>query len=509
MKLKYFNFLFTLIIFSLSVSVFAQETNICVGKKKIPYDDSKLSLQFLSDELLAYDKTDYLYNGAYYLCLDLKSDVPMLSSSLIFQKKNNSPVYIVGLNIQADSNIATTIPLFSITNDKAGTVYVKNINLSSVKSGLSLTGTGSGKIVIENSIITGTGSSTGACVDIRSNGAVIKGNILSNCGYGIKLAAEGVKLGALTEDRYLDDQDYFFGGLNATCDRLGEITNRIKNNEIILKDSNIIACNGKGIVGTGSGLWWGNSYFKNGNSTDNAIVLNNIKKPAIFPEEDGLSGLRCLKDNGGKLKQCELHIGNVSGEGIISIHQSDSESGQGINYLTSCRLTTDNLCSLSETQVAQIPDDNSCATKHCYFTVLFTSLENMTSKFSNAFPVIPRMPSVPSIDTTMPVELTGVNGNNQAVANPEADSGQNVIVASNEPNTPILDGNIPTESPQSDQVEDKELTTAANAIDGSGAMSGVAHSCSLSPNAPENNLLFYFVIIQLAGLSIIRYCRRI
>ncbi|MFA5186484.1 MAG: hypothetical protein WC551_08415 [Patescibacteria group bacterium] len=104
-------------------------------------------------------------------------------------------VYVTGFKIKSNSSDPINVPIFVADNQGTGTVYLKNIAFSNVKNGLKLEGTGKVEVGSYNdnkTVITGDSAKSGACIDVKSPGAVLSGVQASSCHEGVKVDADNV-----------------------------------------------------------------------------------------------------------------------------------------------------------------------------------------------------------------------------------------------------------------------------------------------------------------------------
>lgn len=512
MKLKYFNSLSILIILSLSFSAIAQETDICAGKKKIIYDDS--NIQSKIDGL--YKDPELVQNNIYYFCFERINTLISGSGAAYFTKKDDKDVYLTGLTIKANSSLSNTTPLLTITNNMGGTVYVKNINLSSVLSGLSLTG--SGKIVVENSVIVGSSASTGTCLSINSPDATITGTDISNCATGIKIGAQGVNItgiprvvNGVTAGIYAKCSSAVgTKGIDILADgavikamdisgcgdgiRIGASNTLLGASDAANYDTNknIIHNNNIGInVTAGRYNRFGfNSIYTNGFGanigTNNGISIlsganESLARPRIVSENE--NWLMCKADSNGKIVGAEIKF-QVQEAGEIQIYKTDVERRykQGIDLATVCHVEADGICKISDTSFLS-NFSSSCGLENYYLTALLTDADgNSTMYLAEPFEFYRQgIVASPTIDT--PIDIPGVSDTGGESDISEGNSGEVAQNTQGDNQTAPSDGS--------------GEYSAYNAID---AQAGVAASsrCGMIPNPLTRTGTLEFIFILLS-----------
>jgi len=106
-------------------------------------------------------------------------------------------IYVVGLNLSKLDSLDTDDPLLTIQHDGSGTVYLEDTQLSNVKNGLKLAGSGAiqlasyldGPVTVE-----GNADKLGSCIDVKADAAVLNGVQASGCGDGVKVDADDVSI---------------------------------------------------------------------------------------------------------------------------------------------------------------------------------------------------------------------------------------------------------------------------------------------------------------------------
>lgn len=349
----------------------------CAGTTKIIIDNALQDgspMTTLNNVLTAYPSkySDRLVGNTYCLILEIKHGAMTIKRPLSFRLLNDANVYISGIQLIQDSLFSdNTLPLISFTNNKPDKqLVVNNINLKDVKNGI-LLATGSGKVELSNSTITGDGSKLGACIEVNSPSAKITGGEYSYCREGIlvdpvatNMTIEGsAKVHHNGKGIYIKGDGAIVTGGDIYSNTIEGI--RIEANNALLGASdaagydiekNIIRENGIGIhLANGSNNKFAyNSLYHNGTESD-----PNGSKKGIWIDEGGNNGilppdivssaegsLHCKKDDNGAITSRKIVMASVSPNTEIVFYKTDSWKSQGEQYITKCKVESDGSCSI-------------------------------------------------------------------------------------------------------------------------------------------------------------------
>jgi len=106
-------------------------------------------------------------------------------------------IYVVGLNLVKDDSVVSDNAFLDITHNGTGTVYLEDTQLSNVKNGLKLAGSGAIQLAsyLDGPVtVAGNAGKEGACIDVQVNSAVLEGVQASGCGDGVKVDADEVSI---------------------------------------------------------------------------------------------------------------------------------------------------------------------------------------------------------------------------------------------------------------------------------------------------------------------------
>ncbi|MBN1283204.1 MAG: hypothetical protein JXA24_05455 [Proteobacteria bacterium] len=106
-------------------------------------------------------------------------------------------IYITGLKLAKADALLSSDPLLAINHYGAGTIHLKDTQLSNVKNGLKMTGLGKielGAYDDKGVVVTGDSTKSGSCIDVKSKNAVLSGVQASGCHEGVKIDAVGVEV---------------------------------------------------------------------------------------------------------------------------------------------------------------------------------------------------------------------------------------------------------------------------------------------------------------------------
>ncbi len=186
-------------------------------------------------QLALTNYSSYPEGDNYALCfimpqLEISAADDVKSFTLTVGAGETKNIYIVGVNLIKHDDLVSDTPLLTINHSGTGTVYLKNITLSNVKNGLKLEGTGKievGSYGDNKTVITGDTTKSGACIDVKSPGAVLSGVQASSCHEGVKVDANNVQI----KDGSLIKGNIF--GVNILSARIGSKISgsKIYNNE--------------------------------------------------------------------------------------------------------------------------------------------------------------------------------------------------------------------------------------------------------------------------------------
>jgi len=153
-------------------------------------------------QLALTNYASYPEGGNYALCfvmpqLDISAADDVKSFTLTVGAAEAKNIYIVGVDLIKNNDLVSDTPLFTVVHSGTGTVYLKDVQLSNVKNGLSLSGTGKIELSTrsdEKVVVTGDSSKSGTCIDVKSPAAVLSAVEASSCHEGVKVDASDVKI---------------------------------------------------------------------------------------------------------------------------------------------------------------------------------------------------------------------------------------------------------------------------------------------------------------------------
>lgn len=144
----------------------------------------------------------YPGDGQHELCFQMSTPLTISSASSVkafaLNVSGSDNVYVTGLKLNRSDDLAADIaPLLSINNGGTEKAIIAGISLTNVRNGLALSGNGAIEVGSYNdnkTVITGSPTKSGSCIDVKSPGAVLSAVQASSCGEGIKVDADNVAI---------------------------------------------------------------------------------------------------------------------------------------------------------------------------------------------------------------------------------------------------------------------------------------------------------------------------
>ncbi len=425
------------------------------------------------------DYQSYAANGYYEICFKM-TDPLVINDLFNFTKPltitvkagETKDIHIIGLKIKRDDNLSYSGELLHVTNDiPAVTVHLYGLQLSNVIDGISLDGTG--KIVVgtyagsqaipkTQTIITGDANKSGACLHVKSTGAVIQGADISSCGEGVLIEADDALIGAADKDHVVADMNDIHDNAIGIHDISGKRNKFAYNLVHDNKQQQAARGEAKDAI-----------LIEQGANEDlAALVLE------LFDNGDGTKyALQCTKDKDGNVIQRQIQFQAPQQSGVVSLYSTDENYHQANKYLTACDLDAQGLCILKDLppDVMSLIQPGDCGIKNYYMTALFTGTSS-TEFLASSFEFNTHISSV----VANPVEVPG------SVAGAVPPSSASDIVD------------------EADDSGSSSSTVVANMGDSGGGMNAAASGiskCSLIEGAGYRPAATSDVICIVAGLA--------
>ena len=332
-----------------------------------------------------------------------------LTSGLSLQfDGTDKDLIICNLNIKRKSEGAADNGLLFISHlGGQHIVQLYNANISNVRNGIETTGTGN--IEIANSTITGDTSKSGACLSIKSPGAIVKSSDISGCGEGVRIEADGAFLGAESADKF--DAE----------------ANRIHDNKVgihwVSGDANRFPFN----------IVTNNAQDSSKITPDDAILINEtmtVPRPEVKFDEATGKALNCTKGSDGKYMSW-INLDNVEKDQEVILYNSDYKYQQATSYLSKCTEDSDGRCIISTPSAFT----TQCGDENIYAVALINNGDYTTMLTSRAFILSER----PSSSPALPVDVlsgTGHTGMDGAVEISDTNAGATTVTSGGDLGTP-------------------------------------------------------------------------
>ncbi len=139
---------------------------------------------------------NYQQGGVYGICFNMEQPLELNSNIfdtpflLSIPNVESHDVYIKGLQLRNDDEFPVMHELFKVQHSGSGNVVLEEFDIRDIKKGLLFEGTG--KIALNSSKVAGDSAKSGACIDVKSPGAVLSAVQASSCHEGVKVDANGV-----------------------------------------------------------------------------------------------------------------------------------------------------------------------------------------------------------------------------------------------------------------------------------------------------------------------------
>jgi hypothetical protein len=304
---------------------------------------------------------NYEQGGVYGICFNMDEPLELNSTEFDTPFILNIPggethnVYIKGLELRNDDAFPVMHEMFKVQHDGSGTVVLDSFDLKDVKNGLLLEG--SGKTEVRSSTIAGDASKSGVCVEIKSNGAVVRGGEISSCAEGVVIEADDVLIGAANHEHFDADRNSIHDnviGLHVVSGAHNKF------------GYNLIYDNKPSLVPEGTAE---DAILVEFEANEDLIPLE-----VVYYEYEGENyAINCQRDESGVVVSRSMRFEAPQTGGSVSLYQVFINN-QPIKYLTTCTLDDAGDCSLDDLPPDVVTQftDTECGIEEFLINAIYT-----------------------------------------------------------------------------------------------------------------------------------------